>query len=79
MPLSDRLQARRQIEPGSIGPGSIESEPFDPATYEKNAQELADTVSRLGVYRSRSDRARIIHQLTDIEHRALELLEYVRQ
>jgi hypothetical protein len=74
MPLSDRLQAKREAESGPI-----ESERFDAATYEKNAQGLADTVSRLGVYRSRSDRARIIHQLTDIERRAHELLEYVRQ
>lgn len=72
MPLSDRLAARRR-EMGEA--------PDEPATeardYEQLATELADRVSRLGGYRGHSDRARILHQLTEIDRGVHVLLAYV--
>jgi hypothetical protein len=69
MPLSDRLEARRRETEEST------SEPIPQGQdYEQLATELADRVSRLGSYRGHSDRARILHQLTEIDHRVHALL-----
>ncbi len=45
--------------------------------YEVEANELADRVSRLGAFRGHQDRARILHQLTEIDQRVHSLLGYV--
>ena len=72
MPLSDRIAARR----GEAGPSPADPIP-EAADYETMANDLADHVSRLGAYRGNSDRARIVHQLTEIDRRVHTLLEYV--
>ncbi len=72
MPLSDRLDARRREA------GESAEEPSSQAVdYEGLANDLADRVSRLGGYRGRSDRARILHQLTEIDQRVHALLALV--
>lgn len=72
MPLSDRLEAR-QRELGAA-PAEPSAEMRD---YEQLANDLADRVSRLGAYRGHSDRARILHQLTEIDRRVHALLAQV--
>jgi hypothetical protein len=72
VPLSDRLEARRR-ETGEV-PDEPASEVLD---YEQLATELADRVSRLGSFRGHSDRARILHQLTEIDRRVHTLLAQV--
>ena len=69
MPLSDRLEARRRDVAESADEPSSEA-----VDYEGIANDLADRVSRLGGYRGRSDRARILHQLTEIDRRVHALL-----
>ena len=72
MPLSDRLEARKR----ELGDAPDELAP-DAGDYEQLANELADRVSRLGSYRGHSDRARIVHQLTEIDRRVHGLLAQV--
>jgi hypothetical protein len=72
VPLSDRLEARRR-QTGEV-PDEPASEVLD---YEQLATELADRVSRLGSFRGHSDRARILHQLTEIDRRVHTLLAQV--
>ena len=72
MPLSDRLAARRRE--GEDPPDGPTPEAQD---YEQLANDLAGWVSRLGSYRGHSDRARILHQLTEIDRRVHVLLGYV--
>jgi hypothetical protein len=72
VPLSDRLEARKR---------ELGDAPDDPAPevrdYEQLANDLVERVSRLGSYRGRPDRARILHQLTEIDHRVHALLAQV--
>ena len=72
MPLSDRIAARR----GDAGQSPVDAAPLA-ADYETLANDLADHVSRLGAFRGHSDRARIEHQLTEIDRRVHTLLEYI--
>jgi len=72
VPLSDRLEARKR-ELGEA-PDAPAPEVLD---YEQQAHDLADRVSRLGSFRGHSDRARILHQLTEIDRRVHALLEQV--
>lgn len=64
MPLSDRIAARQQAEAGEAEASGSELTSDD---YETQANALADRVSRLSRYRGRADRARVIHQLTEID------------
>ncbi len=69
MPLSDHLEARRrEMGETAVEPGS------EAVDYEGLAGDLADRVSRLGAYRGHSDRARILHQLNEIDRRVHALL-----
>jgi hypothetical protein len=64
VPLSDRIAARQQSESGEADAPAVELTSDD---YEAQANTLADRVSRLSRYRGRADRARVIHQLTEID------------
>jgi hypothetical protein len=72
MSLSDRLEARRRAEMGEESPPS---EADVSGAYNELAEDLAARVARLSVYRSRSDRARLINQLTGIDRRVHAMLE----
>ena len=72
MPLSDRLAARR----GESGKSPEEPTP-EARDYEEQANGLADRVSRLGAFRGHQDRARILHQLAEIDQRVHSLLKSV--
>ncbi len=71
MPLSDRLEERRRGETGQTATGDAPTE----ASYAELADEVARRVGRLPVYRTRSDRARIVHALTEIDRRLHAMLE----
>lgn len=72
MSLIDRLEARRRAE---MGQELSTPEADARGTYNELAEDLANRVARLSVYRSRSDRARLVHQLTEIDRRLHVMLD----
>lgn len=62
--LSDRFEARRQKASGEAPP-SASPETF--VAYNDLFADLAERVSHLTGYRSRSDRARMVSQLKEID------------
>jgi len=62
--LTDRIEARRQRENG-VAPASASPESL--AVYNDLYANFAERAARLTAYRTRSDRARMIGQLNELD------------
>jgi hypothetical protein len=72
--LTDRIEARRTA---AIGERPVSASPESLATYNDLLADLAERVSRLPAYRTRSDRGRMVHQLTEVDSKLHAMLAHL--
>jgi len=72
--LTDRIEARRNE---AAGERPVSASPESLATYNDLLADLAERVSHLSAYRTRSDRARMVHQLTEIDSKVHSMLAHL--
>jgi hypothetical protein len=72
--LTDRIQSRRNA---AIGQRPVSASPESLATYNDLLADLAERVSRLSAYRTRSDRGRMVHQLMEVDTKLHAMLAHL--
>ena len=72
--LTDRIEARRNAEKGER---PVSASPESLATYNDLLADLAERVSHLSAYRTHSDRARMVHQLEEVDSRLHAMLAHL--
>jgi hypothetical protein len=72
--LTNRIEERRNA---AIGQRPVSASPESLATYNDLLADLAERVSRLSAYRTRSDRSRMVHQLAEIDSKVHAMLAHL--